>query len=75
MVATDGIAGSATVAGWSEALGELHERISRRFARSEARDRVKRYLVGLLGKIERKNGAGNSPRPSGSGIRRASSAY
>ncbi len=56
MVATDGIAGSATVAGWSEALGELHERISRRFARSEARDRVKRYLVGLLGKIERKNG-------------------
>ena len=56
MVATDGIAGSATVAGWSEALGELHERIGRRFARSEARERVKRYLVGLLGRVERKNG-------------------
>jgi len=56
VVATDGVDGLATVAGWSEALGELHERISRRFARSEARDRVKRYLVGLLGRIEDKNG-------------------
>jgi SRSO17 transposase len=55
MVATDGITGSATVAGWSEALGELHGRISRRFARSEARGRAKRYLVGLLGRVERKN--------------------
>ena len=56
MVAQDGIVGSAAVAGWSEALGELHERMGHRFARSEARDRVKRYLVGLLGRIERKNG-------------------
>jgi len=56
VVATDGVDGLATVAGWSGALGELHERISRRFARSEARDRVKRYLAGLLGRIERKNG-------------------
>ncbi len=56
MVATDEVDGLATVAGWSGALGELHERISRRFARSEARDRVKRYLAGLLGRIERKNG-------------------
>jgi SRSO17 transposase len=56
MVATDGIDGSATVAGWPKAWGELHARIGRRFARSEARNRVKRYLVGLLGKIERKNG-------------------
>jgi hypothetical protein len=48
MVAQDGITESAVVAGWSEALGELHERIGRRFARSEARERVKRYLVGLL---------------------------
>ena len=37
-------------------MGELHERISRRFARSEARDRVKRYLAGLLGRIEGNNG-------------------
>ncbi len=56
MVAQDGVVGSAAVAGWSEALGELHERMGHRFARSEARDRVKRYLVGLLGRIERKNG-------------------
>ena len=56
MVATDGVDGLATVAGWSGALGELHERIGRRFSRSEARDRVKRYLAGLLERIERKNG-------------------
>jgi SRSO17 transposase len=56
MVAQDGIAGSAAVAGWSRELGALHERVSRRFARSEARERVKRYLLGLLGRVERKNG-------------------
>jgi SRSO17 transposase len=37
-------------------LGELHRRIGHRFARSEARERVKRYLFGLLGRVERKNG-------------------
>jgi len=56
MAVQDGIAGSAAVAGWSETLGELHERISHRFARSEARERVRRYLLGLLGQVERKNG-------------------
>lgn len=56
MVTQDGIVGSAAVARWSEVLGELHERVGHRFARSEARDRVKRHLVGLLGRIERKNG-------------------
>ena len=56
MVAQGGIAGSAGIAGWSRALGALHERVGRRFARSEARERVKRYLVGLLGRVERKNG-------------------
>ena len=56
MVAQDGIAGLATVAGWSETLGELHRRIGHRFARSEARERVRRYLLGLLGRVERKNG-------------------
>ena len=56
MVAQDGVAGSSAVSGWSEALGELHERVSHRFARSEARERVNRYLVGLLGQVERKNG-------------------
>jgi len=56
MVAQGGIVGSAGVAGWSRALGTLHERLGHRFARSEARERVKRYLVGLLGRVERKNG-------------------
>ena len=56
MVGQGEIIGSAAVAGWSEILGELHERIGRRFARSEARERVRRYLVGLLGEVERKNG-------------------
>ncbi len=37
-------------------LGQLHERIGHRFARSEARERVRLYLVGLLGQVERKNG-------------------
>jgi SRSO17 transposase len=37
-------------------LEELHLRIAGRFARSEARERVKRYLLGLLGRVERKNG-------------------
>ena len=56
MVAQNGIAGSAAVAGWSRELGALHERVGRRFARSEASERVKRYLLGLLGRVERKNG-------------------
>ena len=56
MAVQDGIAGSAAVAGWSEMLGELHRRVGHRFARSEARERAKHYLVGLLGRAERKNG-------------------
>jgi SRSO17 transposase len=55
MVAHDGIVNPA-VDGWREALEELHRRIAGRFARSEARERVERYLVGLLGRVERKNG-------------------
>jgi SRSO17 transposase len=47
---------SSAVGGWSEALGALHERIGHRFARSEARERVRRYLFGLLAQVERKNG-------------------
>jgi SRSO17 transposase len=44
------------IGGWSEALEELHRRIAGRFASSQARERVKRYLLGLLGRVERKNG-------------------
>lgn len=46
----------AAIGRWSEALEDLHGRIAHRFARSEARKRVKLYLVGLLGRVERKNG-------------------
>src|SRR5215207_5368022 len=48
--------GSATISGWHEALEELHARIAYRFARSELRERARRYLVGLLGRVERKHG-------------------
>jgi hypothetical protein len=56
MFVQDGASESSAIAGWSRALGELHRRIGHRFARSEARERVKRYLAGLLGHVERKNG-------------------
>src|SRR5687767_8065110 len=56
MFAQDGAFESSAIGGWSKALGKLHRRIGQRFARSEARERVKRYLLGLLGRVERKNG-------------------
>jgi SRSO17 transposase len=37
-------------------LDALHARIAQRFRRSEARERAKRYLAGLLDRVERKNG-------------------
>jgi SRSO17 transposase len=42
--------------GWVDAVADLHRRIVHRFARSEVRDRARRYLVGLLERVERKNG-------------------
>ena len=56
MVAQDGVVEPPAIGAWSKTLGELHRRIGHRFARSEARERVKRYLLGLLGQVERKNG-------------------
>ena len=56
MAAHDGVVAPPTIHRWSKTLGELHRRIGHRFSRSEARERVKRYLLGLLGKVERKNG-------------------
>jgi hypothetical protein len=56
MVARDAVVEASAVAGWSEGLEDLHRRVAHRFARSEARERAKRYLVGLLGRLERKNG-------------------
>jgi hypothetical protein len=55
MVAQHGTV-NPVIGGWSETLEDPQQRISGRFARSEARERVKRYLVGLLGLVERKNG-------------------
>src|SRR3982750_2509893 len=57
MLAQDAIAKQPSAFGrWSEGVEELHRRIAGRFARSEARERAKRYLLGLLGRVERKNG-------------------
>jgi SRSO17 transposase len=41
---------------WTATLDVLHARIGPRFARAEARTRVRRYLDGLLAPVERKNG-------------------
>src|SRR5215468_3128040 len=40
----------------AEVLDEVHERIGPRFRRAEARNRVRRFLSGLLASVERKNG-------------------
>ena len=39
-----------------DGLAALHARIAPRFRRREARERARRYLEGLLGHVERKNG-------------------
>ena len=46
----------AAIGRWSEVLAEIQARIAPRFARAEVRERVGRYLVGLLDRVERKNG-------------------
>ena len=56
MVAQPVCGGLGVVERWSQALEELHERIAPRFARAEVRERAKRYLAGLLDRVERKNG-------------------
>jgi SRSO17 transposase len=40
----------------AEELDEVHRRIGPRFRRAETRRRVRRFLEGLLGPVERKNG-------------------
>ena len=44
------------IEGWRAGLPGLHERIAGRFRRSEVRERVQRYLAGLLERVERENG-------------------
>ncbi len=57
MVAQDGTPKQLdAVGGWSQRFEELYGRVAAHFARSEARHRVKRYLFGLLDRVERKNG-------------------
>src|SRR5690348_12185559 len=46
----------AEIEGWRDGLDALHARIAGRFRRSEARERAKQYLAGLLDRVERKNG-------------------
>ena len=41
---------------WARGLDALHARIAPRFRRAEVRARARRYLAGLLGRAERKNG-------------------
>src|SRR3954467_14258864 len=58
---------------WVDAVADLHARIAHRFARSEVRDRARRYLVGLLDRVERKNGwqlAEASGELGGKGVQR-----
>src|SRR5215472_11420773 len=47
---------SEEISRWRAGLDDLHARIAPRFHRSEARERAKRYLAGLLHRVERKNG-------------------
>ncbi len=47
---------AAELVTWTEGVDEVQERIGSRFARSEQRHRVRRYLDGLLSAVERKNG-------------------
>src|SRR5690348_13260892 len=50
-----GDAALAEIGAWANELEALAARIGQRFARSEARRRVLRYLQGLLGSVARKN--------------------
>lgn len=40
---------------WAAGLEDLHERIAARFYRLEVRERVRNYLAGLIGRVDRKN--------------------
>ena len=46
----------AEVTRWQAGLAALHARIAGRFRRREVRERARRYLSGLLDRVERKNG-------------------
>jgi SRSO17 transposase len=46
----------ATVGGWRAGLDTMHGRIAGRFKRAEVRERARRYLAGLVDRVDRKNG-------------------
>src|SRR5213078_2095521 len=50
------MAASLEVGGWRAELDELLTRLGRLFVRAEPRGQAGRYLEGLLGPVERKNG-------------------
>jgi len=56
MIAEAVCSGSGAITRCAHILDELHGRIAYRFARAEVRERARRYLAGLLDRVERKNG-------------------
>ena len=55
MTSTGSLVGFEDVREWGRELDAVARRIGARFPRSETRDRVRDYLVGLLGPVQRKN--------------------
>src|SRR3954465_15230056 len=55
MASTGSAVRTEDVRGGGQQLDELARRIGARLPRSETRDRVRAYLVGLLGPVQRKN--------------------
>jgi hypothetical protein len=58
---------------WPATLDAVHTRIAPRFARAEARTRVRRYLDSLLAPVARKNGWQRAEAIGGSVPQRAAS--
>jgi SRSO17 transposase len=50
------VAERVTIGTWWAGLEALHARIGPRFRRAEVRERARRYLAGVLDRVERKNG-------------------
>jgi SRSO17 transposase len=55
MASTGSMVGFEDVHQWGRELDAVARRIGSRFPRSETRDRVRAYLLGLLGPVQRKN--------------------
>ncbi|PLS85591.1 MAG: hypothetical protein CYG60_11760 [Actinobacteria bacterium] len=48
--------GELAIKRWPDALGEVQARIAGHFRPAEVKGRVRRYLLGLLSRVEPKNG-------------------